>query len=139
MDDLDDILQKFVPKRLYDELRRDHDRLLIRLGHMEEQLLMLSDYRLEPEERTEVIDRKVRRAERRGRRRTREMMDDEEEQPPPPRSWGKSRRRSREADLGSDELNETLAEESTEDLIRRLRERYQEIGRLRDRLREEED
>ena len=139
MDDLDDILQKFVPKRLYDELRRDHDRLLIRLGRMEEQLLMLSDYRLEPEDRTEVIDRKVRRAERHGRRRSKEMMDDEVEQPPSPRSWGKSRRRSREADLDSDELNETLAEESTEDLIRRLRERYQEIGRLRGRLREEEE
>ena len=138
MDDLEDILQKFVPKRLYDELRRDHDRLLIRLGRMEEQLLMLSDYRLEPEERTEVIDRKVRRAERSGRRRAKEMIDDEEERPPR-RSWGRSRRKSREADLDSDDLDDTLVEESTEDLIRRLRERYQEISRLRDRLREEEE
>jgi hypothetical protein len=36
-------------------------------------------------------------------------------------------------------VDESLAEESTEDLIRRLRERYREISRLRDRLREEED
>ncbi|MEE8536463.1 MAG: hypothetical protein V3U98_05265 [Acidobacteriota bacterium] len=138
MDDLEDILQKFVPKQLYDELRHDHDRLLIRLGRMEEQLLMLSDYRLEAEERTEIIDRKVRRAERSGRRRARRMVDDEEERQSR-RPWGRSRRKSREAGLDSDELDETLAEESTEELIRRLRERYQEISRLRGRLRDEEE
>lgn len=138
MDDLEDILQKFVPKQLYDELRHDHDRLLIRLGRMEEQLLMLSDYRLEAEERTEIIDRKVRRAERSGRRRARRMVDDEEERQSR-RPWGRGRRKSREAGLDSDELDETLAEESTEELIRRLRERYQEISRLRGRLRDEEE
>lgn len=192
--DLEEILQKFVPKRLYDELRRDYDRLLVRLGRMEEQLLMLSEYRLEPEEPTEVIDRKIRRAERRGRARARDLTRDRDEEereperghereeheereerrerepepghdteprraeprrerePEPrprreregerggererPRPWPRESRRRAEPET---DLDESLAEESTDELIRRLRMRYREISRLRDRLREEEE
>ncbi len=139
MEDLEEILRKFVPKQLYDELRRDHDRLLMQFGRMEEQLLMLSEYRLEPEEQTEVIDRKIRRVERSGRRRAREMVGQEqEEEVEPSRPWSRGRRRSRPPDDDTG-LDESLVEESTEELIRRLRERYREIGRLRNRLREEEE
>jgi len=167
--DLEDILQQFVPKRLYDELRRDYDRLLVRLGRMEEQLLMLSEYRLEPEEATEVIDRKIRRAERSGRRRARDLSrhpeehgaeereprqrDEAEHEPgerePQPRrapererererrgAWNREPRRRADSDTG---LDDSLAEESTDELIRRLRLRYREISRLRDRLRDEEE
>lgn len=175
--DLEEILQRFVPKRLYDELRRDYDRLLIRLGRMEEQLLMLSEYRLEPEESTDIIDRKIRTAERGGRRRARDLTrdrdarDEREEQDerdereaepgrdrdvererevererPEPRREREGERERRRA-LGREPrrraagagLDESLAEESTDELIRRLRMRYREISRLRDRLREEEE
>jgi hypothetical protein len=145
--DLEEILQRFVPKKLYDELRRDYDRLLVRLGRMEEQLLMLSEYRLEPEESVDVIDRKIRRAEKSRRRR----MRDPEREPGPrkeredePRSAERERRRAagpegrKRPDLAT-ELEDSLAEESTDDLIRRLRERYRDISRLRDRLRDEEE
>jgi hypothetical protein len=164
--DLDDILEKFVPKRLFDELRRDYDRLLIRVGRMEEQLLMLSDYGLEKEEDTESIDRRIRRVERARWRRARaaaaeasrprplEHPEDEtlerrerraaqerratEERRGESRPRGPARERPRGGDLSST-LDESLADESTEELIRRLRQRYREISRLRERLRDEEE
>jgi len=144
--DLEDILQSFVPKRLYDELRRDYDRILVRLGRMEEQLLMLSEYRLERKESTDVIDRKIRRAQRGGRRRARDQSDERraaegagprevERERDRPRPWARDARREEPAT----DLDESLADESTDELIRRLRMRYREIGRLRDRLRDEEE
>ncbi len=145
--DLEEILQKFVPKKLYDELRRDYDRLLVRLGRMEEQLLMLSEYRLEPEESVDVIDRKIRRAEKSRRRRMRDLERESgprKEREDEPRSAERERRRAagpegrKRPDLAT-ELEDSLAEESTDDLIRRLRERYRDIGRLRERLRDEEE
>jgi len=145
--DLEEILQKFVPKKLYDELRRDYDRLLVRLGRMEEQLLMLSEYRLEPEESEDVIDRKIRRAEKSRRRRMREVEREpgpRKEREDEPRSAERERRRAagpegrKRPDLAT-ELEDSLAEESTDDLIRRLRERYRDISRLRERLRDEEE
>lgn len=145
--DLEEILQKFVPKKLYDELRRDYDRLLVRLGRMEEQLLMLSEYRLEPEESVDVIDRKIRRAEKSRRRRMRDLEREpgpRKEREDEPRSAERERRRAagpegrKRPDLAT-ELEDSLAEESTDDLIRRLRERYRDISRLRERLRDEEE
>jgi len=145
--DLEEILQKFVPKKLYDELRRDYDRLLVRLGRMEEQLLMLSEYRLEPEESVDIIDRKIRRAEKSRRRRMREVEREPEprkEHEDEPRGAERERRRAvepegRKRSVLATELEDSLAEESTDDLIRRLRERYRDISRLRERLRDEEE